>query len=255
MEYTTTSAVFLGALDRPEDDLQSVGQPEPLDAALGRGRVAAGSESSAAGCGAGGAAAASCGTDRAAAGATSARTPVVARAAATRAAAASWIFERIMERSTPFVSAAAPAEDAPAAIACPAASRRRGPERQAHQLDGHGVRGLGGERRGQQAPRRARPRAGPAATGAVAAPRQPALDRADRAAELRRGLLVRLALEVAEDHRGPVPRRQPLELVVDRRAQLLTPPAGPIGLDPTRCPRPVPPRDPGPLAGVVAAGR
>ena len=79
---------------------------------------------------------------------------------------------------------------------------RRGPEGQVHQFDGDGLRGLGGERRGQEARGGRDPAADQSRPELIAAPREPALDRADRAAELRRGLLVRLALEVAEDHRA-----------------------------------------------------
>ena len=51
----------------------------------------------------------------------------------------------------------------------------------------------------------------------LAALRQPALDRADGEAQLRRGLLVAQPLEVAQDDRRPEPLGQPVELLVQLR--------------------------------------
>ena len=50
-----------------------------------------------------------------------------------------------------------------------------------------------------------------------AAPRQPALDRPDRPAQMPRRLLVGAALEVAEDDRRAEPLRQPVDLLVEQR--------------------------------------
>ena len=66
----------------------------------------------------------------------------------------------------------------------------------------------------QPAPRQRRPQS-------LAGPMQPALDRADRAAEPPRRLLLRQALEVAEHHGRPIPAGQPGDLLVDRRPQFV----------------------------------
>ena len=94
-------------------------------------------------------------------------------------------------------------------------------ERLVDPFDGHGLRGLGGECRGQQRRGGCDAAAGQSRTELLAAPRQPALDRPDRAADLRRGLLVRLALEIAEDDRFAVSRRQPIQLDIDQGSQLV----------------------------------
>ena len=54
-----------------------------------------------------------------------------------------------------------------------------------------------------------------------AAPRQPALQRAEGPAQLSRGLLPRQALQEAEHDRGAVPPRQPVDLLVDERAEVV----------------------------------
>ncbi len=53
------------------------------------------------------------------------------------------------------------------------------------------------------------------------APGQSTLDRANRAAQVARGLFVGAAFEIAEHERATVTRRDPLDLLMDRRTEFL----------------------------------
>ena len=67
---------------------------------------------------------------------------------------------------------------------------------------------------------RGRPAPGQPPPQQVAGSGQPAADGAQRAAQLRRGLLLRQALPVAEHHRGAVLLGQSVDLLLDERADL-----------------------------------
>ena len=67
--------------------------------------------------------------------------------------------------------------------------------------------------------------------------RQPALDRPDRPAQMPRRLLVGAALEVAEDHRRPVPLGEPVDLLVQQPLQLVRSRSGRASSSPPRPPR------------------
>ena len=75
-------------------------------------------------------------------------------------------------------------------------------------------------RHGERAQLRGDAAAEQAVAEASAAPRQPALDRADRPAQVPRGLLVGAALEVAEDDRRAVTFGEPVDLLVQQPLQL-----------------------------------
>ena len=156
----------LGALDRPEDDLQAVGEPEPLDPALRRRR---GGRLVRRGLGVGAVPRPSCRAGRGRRGSDERPDAGRGEGDGRQGGRGELELEEDMERSTPFVNEAAPAEDAPAAIAWPAASFVAAPSVRFISSTGTACADSAASVAARR-PAEARPRGGPVATGAARGP-------------------------------------------------------------------------------------